>query len=140
MTALLAGLLLVPLLDQAVKQVLLTHLEPRSLSLGALGTLRVVRSRIWAMRAGRPVSPRTMWALWTVAAAVAAGVCTVLPTLGWPFGLMLGGALSHALETSVRGSVCDYVCLRFWPAFDLADVALTLGALGLAIASTGVFV
>jgi lipoprotein signal peptidase len=43
---------------------------------------------------------------------------------------MLGGSLSHAWETTVHGSVSDYVCLRFWPAFDLADVALTIGALG----------
>jgi signal peptidase II len=62
----------------------------------------------------------------------------VLPALGGPFGLMLGGALSHALETSVRGSVCDYVCLRFWPAFDLADVALAVGALGLGVQLIGV--
>ncbi len=31
----------------------------------------------------------------------------------------------------MRGSVSDYVCLRFWPAFNLADVAITVGAIGL---------
>jgi hypothetical protein len=62
----------------------------------------------------------------------ATAVCTIFPAIGWSFGLLLGAALSHALETSLRGSICDYVCLRFWPAFNLADVALTVGALGLA--------
>ena len=27
--------------------------------------------------------------------------------------------------------VSDYVCLRFWPAFNLADLALTAGAIGI---------
>jgi len=26
--------------------------------------------------------------------------------------------------------VCDYLCPRFWPAFNLADVALAAGAAG----------
>jgi lipoprotein signal peptidase len=49
-------------------------------------------------------------------------------------GLLLGGSLSNAMEGSLRGSVTDYVCLRFWPAFNLADVALTAGAVGLGVA------
>ena len=38
--------------------------------------------------------------------------------------------MSHALETSLRGCIIDYVRLRFWPAFNLADVAITVGAAG----------
>jgi lipoprotein signal peptidase len=45
-------------------------------------------------------------------------------------GLLLGGSLSHAVETSLRDAVSDYVCLRFWPAFNLADLALAAGAIG----------
>jgi lipoprotein signal peptidase len=30
----------------------------------------------------------------------------------------------------MRGGVSDYVCLRVWPAFNLADVAITVGAIG----------
>jgi lipoprotein signal peptidase len=44
---------------------------------------------------------------------------------------VLGASLSHAVETSVRGNVTDYICLRVWPAFNLADLALAAGALGL---------
>ena len=46
-------------------------------------------------------------------------------------GLLLGGSLSNALESSLRGTVSDYVCLRFWPAFNLADLALAAGAIGI---------
>ena len=74
-----------------------------------------------------------MWVVWTTAAVVGVAVCRVVPALSLPFGLLLGGALSHAIETNVRGEICDPICLRFWPAFDLADVALTAGALGMAI-------
>jgi lipoprotein signal peptidase len=54
----------------------------------------------------------------------------LFPPCGWFAGALLGGSLSHALETSLRGRVVDYVRLRFWPAFNLADVAITAGALG----------
>jgi lipoprotein signal peptidase len=37
------------------------------------------------------------------------------------------------MEGSLRGSVTDYVWLRFWPAFNIADVAITAGAIGMAI-------
>ena len=46
-------------------------------------------------------------------------------------GLLLGGSLSNAVESSMRGSITDYICLRFWPAFNLADLALAAGAIGI---------
>ena len=48
-------------------------------------------------------------------------------------GMLLGGSSSHALESAVRGSISDYICLRFWPAFNLADVAITVGAIGVIV-------
>jgi lipoprotein signal peptidase len=55
----------------------------------------------------------------------------MLPSSAAFVGLLLGGSLSHAVESSLRGSITDYICLRFWPAFNLADLALTAGALGI---------
>jgi lipoprotein signal peptidase len=37
------------------------------------------------------------------------------------------------IETSRRGRVCDYLCLRFWPAFNLADAAISIGAVGFVV-------
>jgi len=133
MTALVVSMLLVPVADQTLKWLVRTCVAGRSLSLGVLGHVRVVESEIWTLRLVRGMSRRGMWATWAAAAATAALACAIVPALGWPFGLLVGGALSHAVETSMRRSICDFVCLPFWPAFNLADVALTVGALGVPV-------
>ncbi len=132
MNALLVCAVVVPMFDHTVKRVVRRRVGERTLPLGVLGELRVVESQIWGRRALGGVSLPALWAVWVAAAGAAIGAAVMLPATGWAFGLLLGGSLSHALETSVRGSVCDYVCLRFWPAFDLADVALTIGVIALA--------
>jgi lipoprotein signal peptidase len=133
MTAFVAGLLLIPVLDQAVKGLVRARLGDRSVTLGVLGRIGVVPAPIWLHRGAGGGSHAVMWGLWSGAAGVLAALCVLVPCLGWCAGLVLGGALSHAVETSRRGVVHDYVRLRFWPAFDLADVALTLGAAGAVI-------
>jgi signal peptidase II len=130
MIALVAGLLLVPVLDQALKLLVLRGLAPASVPLGPLGKLQVVRSRIWWARSGLRPSLATVWGLWFITAGGLAVLSGLFPPCGWFAGALLGGSLSHALETSLRGCVVDYVRLRFWPAFNLADVAITVGALG----------
>lgn len=48
------------------------------------------------------------------------------------FALILGGALSNALDRALRGSVVDYFDFHWktwhWPAFNIADVAICIGA------------
>jgi lipoprotein signal peptidase len=73
----------------------------------------------------------TLWFVW-LTAAVALVLCSALAPFNSVFvGLLLGSSLSHAIESSLRGSITDYVCLRIWPAFNLADLALTAGAIGI---------
>ena len=131
MIALAAALLLVPVVDQALKVLFLRGLTPAYLPLGPVGNLQVVRSRMWFVRTG--LSSLAMWIVWLVAAVCLVVLTAFLPAYGWFAGFLLGGSLSHALETSLRGHVIDYVRLRFWPAFNLADVAITVGALGLLV-------
>jgi lipoprotein signal peptidase len=128
MTALAAGLLLVPALDQALKLLVLRGLASAAVPLGPLGRLEAVRSRAWLTRPGPGLA--TVWGLWIFAAGALASLSAWFPSCVWFAGALLGGSLSHALETSLRGCVIDYVRLRFWPAFNLADVAITAGALG----------
>ncbi|HEV3235167.1 MAG TPA: signal peptidase II [Candidatus Dormibacteraeota bacterium] len=47
-------------------------------------------------------------------------------------GMILGGALGNALDRVVFGSVTDFIDLRFWPVFNLADSAIVVGAVILA--------
>jgi len=133
MGALAAGLFLIPLADQALKLVLRRRLGPRTVPLGPLGDLRMVKTRIWLARQGGHPNLAGMWTLWLLAAGALALLSAWAPSYGWFAGLLLGGSLSHGLESSVRGSVSDYVCLRFWPAFNLADVAITVGAIGVVL-------
>ena len=135
-----AGLLLVPLLDQTIKRLVVHLLGTAAVPLGPLGALRVVRTRIWLARASsavrtadgaRGLADRTMWVMWSMAAAIVLLTTTAIPAAAAFSGLLLGGSASHAFETSRRGAVCDYICLRFWPAFNLADIAVTIGAAGI---------
>ena len=73
-----------------------------AITLAALGALLVY----FALRPGR----RLLW----------------LPT-----GLLLGGAIGNLIDRIVQGSVTDFVKLPLWPAFNLADVAITFGVLAL---------
>lgn len=42
-------------------------------------------------------------------------------------GLALGGAGSNLADRILRGGVVDFVDLRVWPVFNLADVAILAG-------------
>ena len=53
------------------------------------------------------------------------------PGVWLPTGLLLGGALGNLLDR-VRGeAVTDFIDLPLWPAFNLADVSITVGVIAL---------
>lgn len=125
-----AALVLIPLADQAVKILLRRRLGTGSVSLGPLGSLRVIEARIWLSRSRHHLAVTAIWFVWLLAAVGLQAMAFWIPGCEWFAGLLVGGSLSHALEMTIRGRVSDYVCLRFWPAFNLADVAITVGAIG----------
>jgi signal peptidase II len=131
MSALCVILLVVLASDQALKLLLRRRLGSDALALGPFGSVRVVAGRLWLRRLGGPCSGAELWCLWWTAAVPLVVVSALLPSSAAFVGLLLGGSLSHAVESSLRGGVTDYICLRFWPAFNLADLALTAGAAGL---------
>jgi signal peptidase II len=49
-------------------------------------------------------------------------------------GLLAGGALGNLADRVRAGAVTDYVDLPHWPPFNLADAAITIGVVLLAIA------
>ena len=54
---------------------------------------------------------------------------------GLTYSLILGGALGNAFDRAVRGQVVDFVDFhlagRHWPAFNIADMAIMVGAVAL---------
>src|SRR4051812_14656500 len=71
----------------------------------------------------------------TVVAVVALAVYfarhTSKPWLWLPFGVVAGGAIGNLADRLREGSVVDWIDPVFWPAFNLADVAIVVGILGL---------
>ena len=53
------------------------------------------------------------------------------PLVWLPTGLLVGGALGNLVDRARDGEVTDFIKLPLWPAFNLADVAITLGVLAL---------
>lgn len=83
--------------------------------------------------------------LLALAAVVAAGVIFVSfrsagrVSEALPMGLILGGAVGNLIDRVTRGPgladgwVVDWIDLGWWPVFNLADAAITVGALWLAV-------
>jgi signal peptidase II len=53
------------------------------------------------------------------------------PLVWLPTGLLIGGAAGNLLDRAREGAVTDFIDLPLWPAFNLADVAITFGVLTL---------
>ena len=53
------------------------------------------------------------------------------PLVWLPTGLLLGGAAGNLIDRVQRGFVTDFIDLPAWPAFNLADICITLGVLSL---------
>jgi signal peptidase II len=53
------------------------------------------------------------------------------PLVWLPTGLLIGGATGNLIDRTREGAVTDWFDLPLWPAFNLADVAITLGVLSL---------
>jgi len=47
--------------------------------------------------------------------------------------LILGGALGNLIDRIRFGYVVDFINLRIWPSFNIADAAITLGVIGVII-------
>jgi signal peptidase II len=80
--------------------------------------------------------------------AVLAGIALVLvlgllwsawrarrPAIAVALGLVLGGAIGNLSDRAFRGhggAVVDFLTLRYWPTFNVADACITVGVVALA--------
>ena len=78
-------------------------------------------------------------ALVLVIVLVTRGDATRQPLLAVAAGLVVGGAFGNLLDRlfrspgMLRGAVVDFVDLRWWPVFNLADAAITCGCVVLVL-------
>jgi signal peptidase II len=142
---------LAPLIVVAAGVVVIDH-ATKWLALRELGDGRTV-DLVWTLRLRLVHNHGAAFGLGSRFAPVIAliGVGVVLTLLrssrridGWlprlALGLVLGGAVGNLLDRLFRGGhgflggpVVDFVDLRWWPVFNVADVAISVGAILLAI-------
>ena len=53
------------------------------------------------------------------------------PLVWLPTGLLVGGAIGNIFDRVRDGAVTDFIKLPWWPAFNVADIAITFGVLAL---------
>lgn len=135
-TALVVALAVVAI-DQVTTSVALAGLRH-----GPVQVLGLLRFAL-AFNTGSAFSLFTGWA--PLLAAVAVLLVAALAAIAWQvrrtgvavaLGLVIGGAMGNLADRLFRGhhgAVIDFIDLRFWPTFNLADAAIVVGIIVLAI-------
>jgi signal peptidase II len=131
-----AGLVLggVVAVDQATKKLIQAHLA-RGDSDGILPGVQLVHVRNHGVAFGAFAGGHTVVAV--VIGLALVGLVAYFAThatraLAWlPTGLLVGGAIGNIFDRVRDGAVTDFIKLPLWPAFNLADVAITAGVLTL---------
>jgi signal peptidase II len=121
-------------LDQATKQIVVNNVA-RDDSVNVFFGLDITNTRNTGVAFGALGGGGVLIQL-LVAVAVAALLAffwlrATTPWLWLPVGVILGGALGNLADRVRIGAVIDFIDPSFWPAFNLADVGVVLGILGL---------
>jgi signal peptidase II len=133
----LAGALcgLVVVLDQAAKALIEAHLVPGE-DIDVIGPLDLTLSHNSGVAFGLASGGGTRLVIVTVLALGVVGYLfsrdPTRPGMWVAAGLLAGGALGNLADRIRADAVTDYIAIGGWPAFNLADVAVTAGVLLLA--------
>lgn len=134
----LAGALcgLVVILDQAAKALIEANLVPGQ-SVDVIGPLDLTLSHNSGVAFGLASGGGTRLVIVTVLALGVVGYLfsrnPTRPGMWIAAGLLAGGALGNLADRIRADAVTDYIAIGGWPAFNLADVAVTAGVLLLAL-------
>ena len=118
-------------LDQASKAIVAARLQEGTTTVSTVAGIRlrhvVNRGHPWTSVRG-VVGLAIGWAALVVAAAGIAAIVDVT----WvclALGASLGGATGNLIDGIRRRAVIDFIDLRVWPVFNLADAAIVGGAM-----------
>ena len=127
---------LVVVLDQAAKALVERNLFPGQ-DVEVLGPLELTLSHNSGVAFGLASGGGTRLVLLTILALVVIGFLfwrdPTRPGMWVAVGLLAGGALGNLADRVRVDAVTDYVQIGSWPAFNLADVAVTAGVVVLAL-------
>jgi signal peptidase II len=131
--AVAAGVLV---LDQLAKWWALTALADGEVHLVGPVWFRLTYNTAGAFGLGGALVPfLSLVALGVVLYLIVTGAAGGRVAAGIATGLLLGGALGNLSDRLfrspglLRGAVVDFVDLRFWPVFNVADMAITCGCI-----------
>ncbi|MBO0685707.1 MAG: signal peptidase II [Candidatus Dormibacteraeota bacterium] len=85
------------------------------------------------------IAPNATLLLLVASVVVAAGLVwyvlrnQVQPATAALLGMVLGGTAGNGYDRLVQGSVPDFIAVHFWPVFNLADAAISVGVVLLVI-------
>lgn len=133
----LAGALcaLVVALDQGAKALIEANLVPGE-SVDVVGPLDLTLSHNSGVAFGLASGGGTRLVIVTVLALAVVGYLfsrdPTRPGMWIAAGLLAGGAIGNLADRIRADAVTDYIAVGNWPAFNLADVAVTAGVLLLA--------
>ena len=120
--------------DQAVKALIRAEIDPgeRISVVPGLHLVRVHNAGVaFGLFPGGGIVLIVVGAL-ALAALLAFFVSNHSRRLVWlPTGLLIGGAAGNLIDRVRDGSVTDFVKLPHWPAFNVADMAITVGVIAL---------
>jgi signal peptidase II len=121
-------------LDQAVKAIVRSEIQHGG-SEDVLPFLRIVNVRNTGVAFSMFSGGGTLLVVFAVIATIALlgfFFAHAERPLAWlPTGLLLGGAIGNLIDRVSDGAVTDFIKLTAWPAFNVADIAITFGVLAL---------
>ncbi|HJN20819.1 MAG: signal peptidase II [Alphaproteobacteria bacterium] len=135
----LAFAFVVAVLDQISKLVTLGVLPEPGMFIAVTGFFNLVHVQNTGVSFGLFQSV-PVWLIATIALAIAAGLCIWMARaesrlVAVSLGLAVGGAIGNVIDRVRLGWVFDFLDFHalgeHWPAFNVADSAITLGVIGL---------
>ena len=130
-------------LDQVTKWWAASSLSHRSVGLLGGARLALARNRAGAFSLGGSFVPvMALAAVALVLLVVVRGEAVRRAPVAVALGLVVGGAFGNLADRLFRapgplhGAVVDFVDLRWWPVFNLADAAITCGCLMLVLVTS----
>lgn len=121
-------------LDQVTKALVRGDIQPGE-SVRVTGFLHLVHVHNRGIAFGLASGSGALVAV--IAALILAGLLAFFAAnlsrrLVWlPTGLLVAGAVGNLVDRARQGYVTDFVQLPHWPAFNLADAAITIGVVAL---------